>query len=151
MLANTGSKLYSRIPRQKALSKCLKERKTILFPPQVYLLAELADLRTLDQVQNYARRRHVLTILPKAKAVGREKKDLAFVYPGDAEYDDAGQPGDSHFRHRTYAEAIYKDGRAVKPKQPLTVRGILREGITDLPDLRIGEIPLEVEKGKAKL
>jgi hypothetical protein len=135
----------------EALTKCLKEKKTILFPPQVYLLAELAALRTLKEVQAYMPKRTVLTILPKAKAIGSQKKDLAFVYPGDAEYADGGHHTDTRVRHRTYAEAIYKDGRAVKPKQPLTVRGIVREGIADLPDMRVGEIPIEEEDRKAKL
>lgn len=117
----------------------------------MYLLAELAALRTLREVETYAPQRRVLTILPKAKAVGTEKKDLAFVYPGDPEYEDAGRSRDSTSRHRTYAEAVHKDGRAVRPKQPLTVRGIIRQGIADFPDLRIGEIPLNAELDKAKL
>lgn len=96
-------------------------------------------------MNEYARRRHVLTILPKAKAVGRAKKHLAFVYPGDAEYQDGGKPTDTPVRHRTFAEAVFKDGRAVKPKQPLTVKGILRTGVKDLPDMRIGEIPTDGE------
>lgn len=133
------------------MTKCLKEKKIILFPPQVYLLAELSALRTLKEVQEYAPKRTVLTILPKAKAIGSQKKDLAFVYPGDAEYADGGHHTHSRVRHRTFAEAIYKDGRAVKPKQPLTVRGIVREGIPDLPDMRIGEIPQEDEGRTAKL
>lgn len=108
-------------------------------------------MRTLREVQEYAPQRLVLSILPKAKAVGSLKKDLAFVYPGDAEYDDAGKPTDSKLRHRTYAEAVCKNGRAVKPKQPLTVRGILRQGIIHLPDIRIGEIPNEVERDRSKL
>lgn len=117
----------------------------------MYLLAELAALPTLKQVQEYALNRQVLTILPKAKAVGADKKDLAFVYPGDAEYEDGGTPTDSHLRHRTYAEAVYKGGRAVKPKQPLTVRGILRIGIKDLSDMTIGEIPGEERSVASKL
>lgn len=118
----------------------------------MYLLAELAALPTLRQVKEYIPNRRLLTILPRAKAVGREKKHLAFVYPGDAEYERDGKPSDSALRHRTYAEAIFKDGRAVKPKQPLTVRGVLRSGIEGLPDMRVGVIPTDVEDdGRSKL
>ncbi|KAK9893638.1 hypothetical protein P389DRAFT_198887 [Cystobasidium minutum MCA 4210] len=137
---------------KEALDRCLKEKKTILFPPQVYLLTELASLPTLREVRSYAPHRRLLTILPRAKAVGREKKHLAFVYPGDPEYEKDGKISDSASRHRTYAEAIFKDGRAAKPKQPLTVRGVVRTGIDGFPDMRIGEIPSDEDLGdKSKL
>ena len=137
---------------KEALDRCLKDKKTILFPPQVYLLAELAALPTLRQVHEYVPHRRLLAILPRAKAVGRDKKHLAFVYPGDAEYEKDGKISDGPSRHRTYARAIYKDGRAVKPKQPLTVRGVQRFGVDGFPDIRIGEIPSDEELGgKAKL
>lgn len=108
-------------------------------------------MQSLKEIETCAANRLVLTILPKAKAVGQQQQDLAFVYPGDAEYRDGGRPSDSRLRHRTYAEAIYKNGKATKPKQPLTVRGIVRTGIENLPDMRIGEIPDGEEVDRAKL
>lgn len=141
--------LWQFTPSQ-ALDLCLREKKTILFPPQVYLLAELAAMPTLAQVRQCAQSRRASTILPKAKAVGPDKTDLAFVYPGDAEYEDTDSPDIvSAQRHRTYAEAVYKNGLASKPKQPLTVIGILRLGISGLPDMKIGTIP-EPQGGSLK-
>ena len=150
LLAADGSETLSAewiTPRQ-AIDACIHRKEIILFPPQVYLLAELCRTPTLDTVRQRAKSHQAMTILPVMKRVGAKQDQIAFVYPEDEEYGDStAKPG---IRHRTYVPTVQHPKKGLVPVNPPQVKGQHRKGVRGMDDFVEGVVE-EVEGSKARL
>ena len=130
-------------PRE-ALDACMVHRETILFPPQIYLLAELAKMPFLSDVKEHAKRRTVVSYLPLMKAVRINKDQVAYLHPADDEYTDERKK--LGVRHRTYVGGEKLEGDVhMRAKQPLQVLGLHRRNVEGLGDIHEGQIHDEAD------
>lgn len=143
------------ITPRKALDECIREQSTIFLPPQAWLLAELCRYPTLSGLRAHAAVRRVDALLPRVIAVDPEAGRLAFVLPGDDDYDGIGKvaasPRDKKL-HRTYIAAARnkKTGRLV-PVAPPRIHGLVRRNIRGLDNVVEGNIfesPDHTDKAK---
>lgn len=129
-------------PRE-TITSCIQKNEIILFPPQLYLLAELARLKTWQAVKEHGRTRVAQEFLPRLREVlvpGEESRRIAFVYPGDEDYEKVGQGTPGGNRHRSYAAfEPGKEGK-LRPKAPIQVLGLHRRGIKGHDDLSEGNV-----------
>lgn len=125
------------------------KHKTILFPPQAWVLAELARRPTLEAVRHFSKGRlgNVKTYLPSTKRVKGRTDILTFVLPGDCEHE---EPGPPRTLHRSYilAEGKPGEGKGIRPKQPLALVGLRRKGLEGMQDVEEGII-VELEDAAA--
>lgn len=140
LLAADGSETLSAewtTPRQ-AIDACIQRKDIILFPPQVYLLAELCRTPTLRSVRQRIQQHQAMTILPVMKKVGRNQDQIAFVYPGDEEYGDVLSKQGA--RHRTYVPTMQHPKKGMIPVNPPAIKGQHRKGIEGLDDFVEGVV-----------
>lgn len=121
-----------------------------MLPPQLYLLAELAQLPTLDSVRQHARTRkllHILPIMTPKIITSTTGMYRALAYAGDEEYPKRDEAGPHGARHRAYVVAAPdKDGN-VKPVVPFRVMAVSRRGVKDFDDMQEGQVPVSLGDG----
>jgi hypothetical protein len=120
-------------------------------PPQVYLLAELSRLPTLESIRLHAKSRDREPILPKMLRLGPRKGVSAFVYPGDEEYDRDLAAENAGKRHRTYSVSERNEKGKMVLVAPPVVRGLHRRGLSGMEDLAEGDIEDPAATEQAKL
>ena len=150
LLAADGSETLSAewtTPRE-AIDACIHRKEIILFPPQVYLLAELCRTPRLEAVRKRAETHQAMTILPVMRKVGPQQDQFAFVYPEDEEYGDASAR--TGIRHRTYVPTVRQPKKGLVPVTPPQVKGMHRKGVENLDDFVEGIVD-ELQEGKARL
>lgn len=126
-----------------------------MLPPQLYLLAELANLPTIDAVKEHAKSRRVMSIEPvMVVPPGSSPSNRVLAYAGDEYYPDKSLAGPKGARHRAYVAAEKdKDGR-IRPVQPMQVVGVFRRNVEGFDNMLAGAVPDDAAKehaAKAKL